>query len=156
MRQQVLCGASSSGSSPEIDTVGAADTTPAATSLGDAAGMGNDLNLFSGVELALDALGASTQWVVASAVGITLVTRADVGTLVYVVGSLLNAVFSKVLKKTINQVCVGSGCSSCCRDLNYASLRWAAVRCGATCSLFSSTACELPPRFVKKFNLRRR
>ena len=107
MRQQVLCGASSSGSSPELDTAGAADTTPAATSLGDAAGMGNDLNLLSGVELALDALGASTQWVVASAVGIALVTRADVGTLVYVVGSLLNAVFSKVLKKTINQVCVG-------------------------------------------------
>eukprot|EP00752_Nemacystus_decipiens_P003209 g2970.t1 len=66
--------------------------------------MGKDLNLFSAMEYAIDALGASTQWVVAGAVGIALVTRADVGSLVYVVGSLLNAVFSKVLKKTINQV----------------------------------------------------
>lgn len=63
-----------------------------------------DVTLLSVMELALDFLGSSTQWVVASAVGLALVTRADVGTLVYVVGSLLNAVFSKVLKKTINQV----------------------------------------------------
>ncbi|CAM9407520.1 unnamed protein product [Hapterophycus canaliculatus] len=63
-----------------------------------------DATLLSVMELALDFLGSSTQWVVASAVGVALVTRADVGTLVYVVGSLLNAVFSKVLKKTINQV----------------------------------------------------
>lgn len=62
------------------------------------------MTLLSVMELALDFLGSSTQWVVASAVGVALVTRADVGTLVYVIGSLLNAVFSKVLKKTINQV----------------------------------------------------
>lgn len=87
-----------------MDAVGVTDTTTAVTSLGDATVMGSDFDLISGMEFALDALGASTQWVVASAVGIALVTRPDVGTLVYVVGSLLNAVFSKVLKKTINQV----------------------------------------------------
>lgn len=104
MREQVLYSSSGSGNSPELDAGGAADTTTAVTSLGDATAGGEDLDLFSGMELALDALGASTQWVVASAVGVALVTRADVGTLVYVAGSLLNAVFSKVLKKTINQV----------------------------------------------------
>lgn len=66
--------------------------------------------LLSTLELALDVVGSSTQWVVAGAVGVALVARADVGTLVYVVGSLLNAVFSKVLKKTINQVPL-----RCCR-----------------------------------------
>lgn len=128
LRQQVLCSSSSSGSSPKLDAVGAADTTPAATSVGDAPAVGNDLNLFSGMELALDALGASTQWVVASAVGVALVTRADVGTLVYVVGSLLNAVFSKVLKKTINQVRV-SGFRQPCVDVTPTMLRCTAVRC---------------------------
>lgn len=105
-REQALRSSSSgsSGSSPELDAVGTADTTTAVTSLGDATALRSDLNVFSGMEIALDALGASTQWVVAGAVGIALVTRADAGTLVYVVGSLFNAVFSKVLKKTINQV----------------------------------------------------
>lgn len=126
VREQVHYSGSSSGSSPELDPVGAADP-----SLGDATVVGEDLGLFSGMELALDALGTSTQWVVASAVGIALVTRADVGTLVYVVGSLLNAVFSKVLKKTINQVrvCrvglawVGLGRCWCCAWLQCAATR---------------------------------
>ncbi|CAM9400702.1 unnamed protein product [Ectocarpus fasciculatus] len=66
--------------------------------------MGQGKTLLAGTELALDVLGSSTQWVVAGAVGVALITRADVDTLVYVLGSLINAVFSKVLKKTINQV----------------------------------------------------
>ncbi|CAN0375140.1 unnamed protein product [Laminaria digitata] len=56
------------------------------------------------MEPVLDYVGASTQWVVAGSVGAALVTRADAETLVWVVGSLFNAVFSKVLKKGINQV----------------------------------------------------
>ncbi|CAM9988236.1 unnamed protein product [Ascophyllum nodosum] len=55
------------------------------------------------MEAAVDALGGSTQWLVAGSVGATLVTRADAETLVWVLGSLLNAVFGKALKKTINQ-----------------------------------------------------
>ncbi|CAM9554116.1 unnamed protein product [Ectocarpus sp. 13 AM-2016] len=66
--------------------------------------MGRDKTLLARIELGLDVLGSSTQWVVAGAVGVALITRADVDTLVYVLGSLINAVFSKVLKKTINQV----------------------------------------------------
>ncbi|CAN0299960.1 unnamed protein product [Ectocarpus sp. 12 AP-2014] len=66
--------------------------------------MGRGKTLLAGIELGLDVLGSSTQWVVAGAVGVALITRADVDTLVYVLGSLINAVFSKVLKKTINQV----------------------------------------------------
>ncbi|CAM9410990.1 unnamed protein product [Ectocarpus sp. 12 AP-2014] len=66
--------------------------------------MGRDKTLLARIELGLDVLGSSTQWVVAGAVGVALVTRADVDTLVYVLGSLINAVFSKILKKTINQV----------------------------------------------------
>ncbi|CBJ30239.1 conserved unknown protein [Ectocarpus siliculosus] len=66
--------------------------------------MGRDKTLLAGIELGLDVLGSSTQWAVAGAVGVALITRADVDTLVYVLGSLINAVFSKVLKKTINQV----------------------------------------------------
>lgn len=60
--------------------------------------------LVSGLEDALDLLGSSTQWVVAGSVGAALVTRADADTLVWVVGSLFNAAFSKILKKSINQV----------------------------------------------------
>lgn len=60
--------------------------------------------LQAGLEDALDLLGGSTQWVVAGSVGAALVTRADSETLVWVVGSLFNAVFSKVLKRAINQV----------------------------------------------------
>lgn len=63
-----------------------------------------DLNMLRGMESILDLVGASTQWVVAGSVGAALVTRADAETLVWVVGSLFNAVFSKVLKKGINQV----------------------------------------------------
>ncbi len=102
---------STSGSStPELDAPGAvAATDPSsavttAANLADGSAISEDLGLFYGMELALDALGASTQWVVAGAVGVALVSRADVDTLVFVVGSLFNAVFSKVLKKTINQV----------------------------------------------------
>lgn len=51
----------------------------------------------------LDVLGSSTQWVVAGSVGAVLVTEADVDTLVWVLGSLLNAGFAKFLKKAINQ-----------------------------------------------------
>lgn len=61
-------------------------------------------SLQSRSEGGLDLLGESTQWVVAVSVGAALVTRGDADTLVWVVGSLLNAVFSKALKKTINQV----------------------------------------------------
>lgn len=101
---------SSGSSTPELEApgaVGATDPSSAVTAvanLADGSAVSEDLDLFSGMELALDALGASTQWVVAGAVGFALVTRADVDTLVFVVGSLFNAVFSKVLKKTINQV----------------------------------------------------
>lgn len=56
------------------------------------------------VESALDLLGSSTQWVVAGSVGAALVMRADSDTLVWVIGSLFNAILSKVLKKSINQV----------------------------------------------------
>lgn len=63
-----------------------------------------DLTVLRGMESILDFVGASTQWVVAGSVGAALVTRADAETLVWVVGSLFNAVFSKVLKKGINQV----------------------------------------------------
>ena len=66
-----------------------------------------ELSLLQGMESALDLIGASTQWVVAGSVGVALVMRADPETLVWVLGSLFNAVFSKVLKKGINQV----GCS---------------------------------------------
>lgn len=109
-REQPL---NSAGSTPELDTAGAtASAAPAAPadtdSFTDIADITTpqDSTLFSAMELALDALGGSTQWVVAGAVGVALVTRADVGALVYVVGSLFNAVFSKILKKIINQVCV--------------------------------------------------
>lgn len=109
LREQPL---NSAGSTPELDAAGATATavppapagTDSITSVADTTTTPQDLTLFSAMELALDALGGSTQWVVAGAVGIALVTRADVGALVYVVGSLLNAVFSKILKKIINQV----------------------------------------------------
>lgn len=71
-----------------------------------------DLSLTAGMETALDLVGSSTQWVVAGAVGATLVTRADVETLVWVLGSLFNAVLSKVLKKGINQVRLRSRCGA--------------------------------------------
>lgn len=108
LRGQPLNSSSGSGSTPELDTAGAtaAADTNSITEIADITTMAQDLTLSSGMELALDALGGSTQWVVAGAVGVALVTRADVGALVYVVGSLFNAVFSKVLKKTINQACV--------------------------------------------------
>lgn len=84
-----------SGSSElDADTAADAIVDPAAT----------DLNMVRGMESILDLVGASTQWVVAGSVGAALVTRADAQTLVWVVGSLFNAVFSKVLKKGINQV----------------------------------------------------
>ncbi|CAM9626698.1 unnamed protein product, partial [Pylaiella littoralis] len=99
-----------SGSTPEFDTAGATATAAAAaadtdsiTKIADVTTT-QDLTLVSLMELAFDTLGGNTQWIVAGAVGVALVTRADVGTLVYVVGSLFNAVFSKILKKTINQV----------------------------------------------------
>lgn len=99
---------SDSGSSPEADSSEAAPAAAAtAETLADGATMGQDKTLLAGIELGLDVLGSSTQWVVAGAVGVALVSRADVGTFVYVLGSLINAVFSKVLKKTINQVWVG-------------------------------------------------
>lgn len=83
--------------SPELDTQDApADT---ASDPNDP-----DLTLAFAMESALDLLGGSTQWVVAGSVGATLLQRADSATLVWVVGSLFNAVFSKVLKKGINQV----------------------------------------------------
>lgn len=63
------------------------------------------MTLLSAIEAASDVLGGSTQWVVSGSVGAALVTRADAATLVWVVGSLFNAVFSKILKKGINQVC---------------------------------------------------
>ena len=114
--------ASSSGrNNPELNAPGATTTTgpPSAantvTDLADATAVSEGMTLFSGLELALDILGGSTQWVVAGAVGVALVSRADVDTLVFVVGSLFNAVFSKVLKKTINQVRAGRGGSGCCR-----------------------------------------
>lgn len=83
--------------SPELDTPDA---------LADAASgpADSDSNLAFAMESALDLLGGSTQWVVAGSVGATLLQRADSATLVWVVGSLFNAVFSKVLKKGINQV----------------------------------------------------
>ncbi|CAM9617864.1 unnamed protein product [Scytosiphon promiscuus] len=94
-----------SGSNPELDPAASAAAMADASGPADATTtVDQDVTLLSVLELALDFLGGSTQWVVASAVGFALVTRADVGTLVYVIGSLLNAVFSKVLKKTINQV----------------------------------------------------
>lgn len=52
----------------------------------------------------MDLLGSSTQWLVAGSAGAALITRADSGTLVWVLGSLINALFSKALKKGIKQV----------------------------------------------------
>ncbi|CAM9817352.1 unnamed protein product, partial [Choristocarpus tenellus] len=59
--------------------------------------------LVQGGEWALDVLGGSTQWVVAGSVAAALLARSDSETLVWVLGSLLNAVFSKVLKRSINE-----------------------------------------------------
>lgn len=57
-----------------------------------------------GLEDVLRIYGSSTRWLVGGSVAIALLVRADSATLVYVVGSLLNAVMSKILKKVINQV----------------------------------------------------
>lgn len=63
-----------------------------------------DATVLNWMKAALDFLGASTQWVVAGSVGAALLTTTDSKTFTWVVGSLVNAVFSKVLKKGINQV----------------------------------------------------
>ena len=89
--QAIICRSS------ELDADTAADAANVDPS-------GPDLSLLQGMELLLDLGGASTQWVVAGSVGAALVTRADTETLVWVIGSLFNAVFSKILKKGINQV----------------------------------------------------
>lgn len=57
-----------------------------------------------GLEDVLRIYGSSTRWLVGGSVAIALLVRADSATLVYVIGSLLNAVMSKILKKVINQV----------------------------------------------------
>ncbi|CAM9183326.1 unnamed protein product [Discosporangium mesarthrocarpum] len=59
--------------------------------------------LARGGEYAVDVLGSSTKWVVAGSVALSLSVRSDSETLVWVLGSLLNAAFSKVLKKSINE-----------------------------------------------------
>lgn len=48
-------------------------------------------------------VGKSTKWVVSAAVAYTLATRRDIPTLSFVVGSLMNGVLSKVLKRLLNQ-----------------------------------------------------
>lgn len=51
----------------------------------------------------VNAIGSTAQPVVASAVAITLITRRDVATYLWVAGSILNAALSKILKRIINE-----------------------------------------------------
>ena len=56
-----------------------------------------------GVGWALRALGESTRWVVASAVGFALVMRRDPPTVCWIAASIANAVAGKILKRVINK-----------------------------------------------------
>jgi len=58
---------------------------------------------FGILRLAFDIVGSSTRWTVALSVLISLVVLRDPFTLAMVIGSVLNAIFGKILKKIIDE-----------------------------------------------------